>query len=627
VKAFVCFADHSEVVAPAFQGRLETQLAALGARPLWHLYPNLSIATLGGDLPGGPSVQRVGNLIGVGMVRLDNRSSIQEKLKQGVRSANDCELVLRVVQQFGSSVIPELIGDFGIVVWDTITKECIAARDALGVRTLYRTTDHNVLALSSRCDLLAPDGLLNDEYIAEFLVCNTPTSDHTVFRGVRAVPAGGQIRWQSGRIVESHYWRPEVSPPDILKCDQAPVMKFRQLLREAIRLRVPDDQGVWAQLSGGLDSSTLVLLIDSLARSKERRRSLAGTVTIVDRLGSGDESEFTRAVINSTGLPNEVLDNGWMWQEDGSPPPMTDTPHAFYPFYARDRLLCRIVRDRGGTSLLSGIGPDHYLTGDLTYLADLAARGEWWHSVRDAHHWAVAKRRSMLRYIRNYIVYPQLPLAVQRYLAMRQWRIPKYIEPRLVERFGLAARQDEIRLLEAQRGDLAASRRRFLVRRLATGAVQQQQAVDSALDIRFPFLYRPLVEFALSLPSELLIRPPSMQKWIMREAMNDILPERIRLRSGKGTIGARIRWSIVHERERVMDLARESILGELGCVRPAVLTRAIKYAISNGVLNSRRLQRVLALETWLRVRAGRWSGRESRPYRSSAVRVPLRDNP
>ena len=127
--------------------------------------------------------------------------------------------------------------------------------------------------------------------------------------------------------------------------------------------------------------------------------------------------------------------------------------------------------------------------------------------------------------------------------------------------------------------------------------------------MRYPFLYRPLVEFALRLPVRARIRPEG-RKWVLREAMRDVLPERIRSRAGKGGMDARILWSLERERGRLEAMLRRPLLADLGCVEPAQLRGAVEAARKGIVTNLVALMFALSLETWLSVRAGRWMADE-----------------
>jgi asparagine synthase (glutamine-hydrolysing) len=129
------------------------------------------------------------------------------------------------------------------------------------------------------------------------------------------------------------------------------------------------------------------------------------------------------------------------------------------------------------------------------------------------------------------------------------------------------------------------------------------------LEISHPFLYRPLVEFALHLAPQLCARPLA-RKWILREAMRGILPETVRTRVGKGGPNKDLQVLFAQPPESFALLAREPILADLGLVD----ARALRSAVDNIRPDRKRdndsmpgeLMRTLSVEAWLQVRSGRW---------------------
>ena len=127
----------------------------------------------------------------------------------------------------------------------------------------------------------------------------------------------------------------------------------------------------------------------------------------------------------------------------------------------------------------------------------------------------------------------------------------------------------------------------------------------SDLELRHPFLYRPLVEFSLNL-SPTAIMHDGKNKFVLREAMRGLLPESVRQRRTKGSVVTRVAWSLTKERDRLDMLLKEPLLADLGCVDARQLRRAVELARCGALPNIALLSSTLALETWLAVHAGRW---------------------
>jgi asparagine synthase (glutamine-hydrolysing) len=139
--------------------------------------------------------------------------------------------------------------------------------------------------------------------------------------------------------------------------------------------------------------------------------------------------------------------------------------------------------------------------------------------------------------------------------------------------------------------------------------------------MRYPYLYRPLVEYCLRLPREMRTQPFA-RKWVMREAMKDTVTEIVRVRRTKGAISGRTRWSLRRESKTVATLTRDSLLVDLGCVDASRLRRAIDRAIEGDDKVLFAVTRTLALETWMRVVNDRWDDRGAPAEREDLALVP-----
>jgi asparagine synthase (glutamine-hydrolysing) len=265
--------------------------------------------------------------------------------------------------------------------------------------------------------------------------------------------------------------------------------------------------------------------------------------------------------------------------------------------------MVETIRASGGRVLLSGFGSDHYLFGNLDYITDLAARGKYNAAIRELLGWSVATRQSFWSLGRDHFVAPFLP-AARGSDPTDPESVPGWIDP-------VFARQHHVStLLPRNRVDHAKPGRRFHAATLASLAAVPAWVhgwpFEGMLDVRYPFLHRPLVESVLRMPAAMRVRP-GVHKWILREAMRGTLPESVRTRQTKGSIDARILWSLQHERHTLDHMLRDPILAQLGCIDPVALRNTVDRARRGIRVNLVHLMSALSLETWLAVRNGRWA--------------------
>jgi asparagine synthase (glutamine-hydrolysing) len=580
----------------------------------WTIVGDIACA-LGPDAAGlgtGPILARTPGLVVVGNARLDNRDEVARWAEAPGRlaGANDVEVVAAAVDARGAGCIPEIVGDFALVLWDPSRRELKAARDAFGVKALYYTgTGADLVAFASRASVLADSGAYDSEYIADYLAEGLTRPERSVFDGVLAVPAATILSLSHGITRSERYWSAASFRIDerLARHPEEQSAKFRSLFAEAVRLRLTGRDDTWAQLSGGLDSSSIVAMAQQLQKTGQAPAGVGGTVTIVDTLSGSDERAYAEEVVGAFGLHNERVIDYWMWQDDGRPPPLTEAPNPQYPFFAQDRRMCELVRNGGGRALLSGLGSDHYLWGNYLFFADWAAKGEIRKATRELARWATLGRTSFWRFAFDNAAVPLLTPRMQRMLNRGKFAVPPWVDRTFAKQLNMRDRSLAIR---AVHGSAARRYEHRVARAVDTlGFGYDSLNFTSQFDVRYPFLHRPLVEFALQLPVELRTRPYE-RKWVLREAMRGILPEAIRRRPGKAGIAGRMVWSLRRERETVQVLLNDPLIARHGWVDPIRLRSGVEAALGgNGALRGAVI-RSLALETWMRVRSGWWPARQ-----------------
>lgn len=555
--------------------------------------------------PAAPAVVRLDGVVIIGSARLDNPDVVRA-WTDAPADSSDLALIGRAIRARGERCVRDLLGDFAIVYWDPATRRILTARDAFGVRALYYREWGDRVAFASRASALTDSDAYDDEYFAETLLNGYDASDRSPFAGVRAVRPGGLVVVDGRTIEARRYWSVrEFEPAERADAEES-VAVFRQLLDDAVRLRLTGRNDVWVQLSGGVDSSSIVSVAQTLAGRGTVPCGVAGSVTLVDSYD--DESTYAREVAGAHGVRNEQVSDYALWQDDDEGPPITDEPSSLYPFWARNRRMCDIMRQAGGRVMLSGSGPDHYLTGNLYFLADWVARGKLGTALPELTRWAILGKRPFWKLAGQNVVAPLLPAAMRVGFEPKWSRPPRWLDRRMVRHFGLSNRTSWRRSLAAPRG-------RQYAGSIAAAMAHIPSTIDrgefeNGIEMRYPFLYRPLVEFSLRLPRELRTQPGA-RKWVLRQAVAGALPDRVRTRRDKGGITGRVRASLLRERSRIGEWLRDPIIGQHGWVDSSAL-RALFDRVQEGDEKLLfPLVRLLGVETWCRARVSQWSVRET----------------
>lgn len=537
---------------------------------------------------GRPAIVHRRGLLVLGNVRLGNRRELARELGAEAQPT-DLELVAELFGRRGARSVADLVGSFAFAIWDARQQTLFAARDALGRQPLFYQRKGDRLVVASHLECLEQDGW-DREFIAEFLLGRPPAGRRTVYRNAERLEAGCWLVGSGGRVATERYWTPDAFEPSSAPVDpREAAHELRGLLRRAVAVEIDGEPGVWSHLSGGLDSSAVVGMASRLAQQGAVPSSLGGTVTVVDSLGDGDETRFSDAVVRLWGLRNERLVDYWAWQPDDQGLPVFAEPRHFLPFFARDRAMCQAVRRGGGKVLLSGYGSDQYLSGSFDFIADLVAGRRYREAVDQLVELAITTRQSFWS------------LAWKHGLAPLRGRPTAPVTPGAATEWMTAELRDAA--AAAAPGRFATQVAREVA---ATEGFLERGLFEEGLELRYPFLYRPLVEFGLRLPPALRVRP-HQQKWILRQAVGDLLPPEVLHRTGKGGIDGRIAWSLERESTLLRRLIADSHLADLGLVNRDALSRAYERAREGLVPNVVGLFFTLSLETWLAARSGWWA--------------------
>ncbi|WGG45874.1 asparagine synthase-related protein [Rossellomorea sp. DA94] len=200
---------------------------------------------------------------------IDNRQELFNSL--GVRHAlrkgiSDSELILLAYEKWGEECPEQLIGDFSFMIWDERKEKLFGARDFAGSRTLYYHASNQRFAfattIKSLLSLAYINGRINEEWIAEFLVIpdmfNTVDVHSTVYSNVLQVPPSHSIVIQSGKTKLTRYSKFDSRKKLKLNSNLEYEEAFRDVFQRAVSDRLRTFKKVGSQLSGGLDSGSVV---------------------------------------------------------------------------------------------------------------------------------------------------------------------------------------------------------------------------------------------------------------------------------------------------------------------------------------------------------------------------------
>ncbi len=198
-----------------------------------------------------------------------NFKEIRELLiKKGHRfyTNSDTEAILHSYEEYGRDCVSHLRGMFGFAIWDIKEKTLFIARDRIGVKPVYYTISNGNLVFASEIKSIlqckSVDRKVNETALHYYLTFRYVPGNNTLFDGIFKLPPGHTLTLHKGEIKIQKYW--DVTIGHIKNESEAYFSKqLLESIKESINIRLISDVPFGAYLSGGLDSSTIVAIMQS----------------------------------------------------------------------------------------------------------------------------------------------------------------------------------------------------------------------------------------------------------------------------------------------------------------------------------------------------------------------------
>ena len=194
------------------------------------------------------------------------REHIQKKGVQ-LKTQSDTEVVVQMYAIYGSQCLQYFNGQFSFCIWDKKKKECFLARDRVGILPLFYSFENNVFAFCSEMKGLLSFGsikkALNIESLAQIFTYWATIAPNTPFKKIYQLPPGHYMLVNNEGLKIEKYWETDfsVSNDAAYRSVSDTIAEFKELLKDAVKIRLRADVPVGAYLSGGLDSTTITSLM------------------------------------------------------------------------------------------------------------------------------------------------------------------------------------------------------------------------------------------------------------------------------------------------------------------------------------------------------------------------------
>jgi asparagine synthase (glutamine-hydrolysing) len=521
---------------------------------------------------------------------IGNREALCRSLS--LKDATDEAVIADCYRHFGKNLQTRVFGEYALALFDEERDSLLLTHDALGAQALFSaTTPEGLLFAASLEDILAATGIreLDEEYFADFLA-GLEVEERTPYRHIRRIRQGYALLVQGNSVREFRDYDPAGVEPLRLTNAAEYEERCRALVIEGVSASLPRTGKTWCELSGGLDSSTVVSVAAGALKTGVDTFSI-----VFSRSHRADESRWIEAVLGAYPLPSHRIDAD-------SVPPFSVLPDCFYAeptgahiTTAYNRARKALLREHAVEVVLTGSSGDAVFAGDSPdpfYIADELFRRPS-RALDELHRWQRSGQRSFGYWFAAYALRPRLQRLTNKSIAAipppAQWIRPEYSKQWQLER-----RSEGRRIPGLSIGD------EYFWQRVVRGALRASRAHPAPHEpcaYRNPLLYLPLVEFMAAVPWREKMQPGE-DRPLQRRALRGLLPEATRLRRGKRGPTQALLAGFCSSDKWANLLTHRSALVERGYIDAALWRKAVDLARAGACESIPGFLQACILEAW-----------------------------
>lgn len=540
--------------------------------------------------------------------RLDNRADLLRELA-GTATASDTDvaIVAAAYTRWDLACFPKLIGDWALSIWDSAQQQLILAKDFLGTRSLFYSVDRTH---AQWCTVLDPLVLfaghrfpLNREYLAGWFGL-FPAAHLTPYAGVHSVPPASYVVIRKDAVAIKEFWRFAPGKQLVYLNDADYEEHFMELFGQSVERRLRSVHPVLAELSGGMDSSSIVCMADRILAERGTGAPRLDTVTYHSPdEPNWNELPYVEIVEAQRGRPGHRIEVGSddAFHFDSDIRPFMATPGSLNSPGKSGQEFSHVLRESRSRVLLSGIGGDEVLGGapsPAPLLADLLAAGPLRLLLSQLIAWGLVLRRPLYSVVAETFALFFREESPSRSLLPPVWLCRSFLRDhsRAVQGYPRRTRLLGPRpSFQESMGTIDALRRQLSSFPLSTEPVYYKS---------YPYLDRDLLEFLFSVPPNQLLRP-GQRRSLMRRSLAGIVPKELIHRKRKAFVIRGPLTAITSQFASLAATTKEMVGGSLGIVDPRALAATLNEVRSGSVVAVPSLMRVFGIERWLR-NAAHW---------------------
>ncbi|MEL7669268.1 lasso peptide isopeptide bond-forming cyclase [Methanobacterium sp.] len=477
--------------------------------------------------------------------RIDNRDELSKELDiEDNEEVSDSYFILKAYEKWGEDCPDKLLGDFAFVIWDKNEEKLFCARDHMGVKPFYYYLDDKMFVFGTEIKaLFCVPGVpreLNEIKIALFLQIEYIEDKICTFYEniLRLIPAHSLSIYLNKNKLRK-YWELDPNSKTLMNSEEDYINSFREIFEEAVRCRLRSAFPIGFDLSGGLDSSSIVCTAKNINMANNYHCPDLNTFSyIFDEFPQIDERFYIKKVVNTGGINAHYIlcDKISPLEQANISLYYQDQPYS-NPFLPIIRSSFKEMHNNSIRTLLCGAGGDYVIYTGKNYFLELAVTFQWYKLIKEIRASSKLMGSSVYKKVIHDVIYPLIPSNLKKRLKkffysysylnkdfMMELKINEKINeyPNNFQKFTKVNTAKKYHYLSLS-GDSAQKHFETL----------DLMSESFSLDLRYPYYDKRLIEFCYSIPTEMKFKV--WNRFIQRVAMEGILPSEVQWRTNKAS--------------------------------------------------------------------------------------------
>jgi asparagine synthase (glutamine-hydrolysing) len=538
-------------------------------------------------------------------------------LRKGHRFAtkSDTETILHAYEEWGERSVERLRGMFAFAIWDTKKRRLFLSRDRFGIKPLFYAEHGGKLYFASEMKAILACGVpkdIDDTALASYFTLSYIPAPFTIYTGIRKLLPGHFLIWDNGKISIRKYWDLCIEP-DRSKDEKYFIDGVIERLGASVKSHLISDVPVGAFLSGGIDSSTVVAMMNG---------DVSGAVNTFS-IGFGGE---TGGYLDERGYAKMVAEryatNHREYEVVPAPEGIIEKiVTSFDEPFADDSAIpsyyvCKIARENVKVAL-SGLGGDEVFAGYERYLGFRLRsiynrlpgifRENLIQNIierlpeRSDGHYTV---NHMKRFVRSSSVSPDL--CYFGYISKINPRVNGsfFAEPERFNSHFDACRELILDHFNSPNvHDSGDSLNRVLYCDIKSYlpddilALTDRMSMHHSLEVRVPFVDHEVIEFCATIPPEMKMKW-LRKKYLLKKAVARLLPKEVVQHRKQGFVGPMAKWIQTDLKKYVLNTLSEESLKRHGIFNSQAIKRILDEHFSGKEIHDTLIWSIVVFQKW-----------------------------